>query len=163
MTQEIERKFLVDPSDLPEDLREADAKRIVQGYVALEEAGTEVRLRHKGARYFLTVKSGGGLTREEGEIEIDREQFDTLWPFTLRRRVEKIRHALPWGDELIELDVYEGALEGLATAEIEFPSEEASRRFEPPSWFGEEQTTNPRFKNKHLAIHGLPHQNNPEK
>lgn len=172
MAQEIERKFLIDLDDLPKNLRQAGGKKIVQGYVALEEAAvedasgrratsTEVRLRRKGERTFLTVKSGDGLVRKEGEIEIDEEEFAALWPFTAGRRVEKVRYALPLGDRLIELDVYEGALQGLATAEIEFPSRAASQDFEPPPWFGEEKTTDPRFKNKYLATHGSPTKSQP--
>ena len=154
--QEIERKFLVDMKRLPAGWESSEAKKIVQGYVAIEPGGTEVRLRRKGQRYFLTVKSSGSLERSEGEIELEPKRFSELWPFTEGRRVEKVRYSIPLGDQLVELDVYEGALEGLATAEVEFATPEASRGFEPPPWFGEEKTEDAGFKNRNLAVHGLP-------
>jgi hypothetical protein len=43
--KEIERKFLVDK--LPENLDKYSHKEIIQGYVAITEEGTEVRLRKK--------------------------------------------------------------------------------------------------------------------
>lgn len=50
-----------------------------------------------------------------------------------------------------ELDIYHGFLEGLLTVEVEFPSEEAALEFIPPIWFGEDITSDKRFKNKSLA------------
>lgn len=148
---EIERKFLVrflPPLDaLPQfPLR--------QGYIATGD--TEVRLRSDGARYLLTCKRGGGLTRIEQEIEISVEQFDALWPLTEGQRIEKTRYHLKYGAHLIELDVYQGALAPLVSAEVEFESEAASACFSAPDYFGEEVTEDKRYKNKNLAMEGLP-------
>jgi len=41
-------------------------------------------------------------------------------------------------------------------AEIEFKSEEESIAFKPPAWFSEEITTDERYKNKNLALYGIP-------
>jgi len=54
----------------------------------------------------------------------------------------------------VELDVYRGLLEGLVVAEVEFESAEESRRFAPPTWFGDEVTNNKHYKNSSLALHG---------
>lgn len=152
---EIERKFLV--AGLPEDLGRYPSSRIEQGYLALdEESGAEVRLRRRGGELTLTVKSAGLAARVEVELEPDEAQFESLWPLTEGRRVEKTRHMIPAGELRIELDVYEGALEGLAVAEVEFPSEDAGATFEPPGWFGPEVTDDARYKNRALAVAGLP-------
>jgi CYTH domain-containing protein len=74
--KEIERKFLVE--SLPENIDDFEKKEIIQGYLAVAEDGTEVRLRKKGEKYFQTVKSGGGKVRSEFEVEITREQFDAF-------------------------------------------------------------------------------------
>ena len=80
---EVERKFLVpDPPDL--DGTEWD--EIEQGYLALGADG-EVRLRRKAEHRLLTAKRGSGLSREEAEVELDREDFDDLWPLTQGRRL----------------------------------------------------------------------------
>ena len=152
---EIERKFLV--PDLPADLDTYDASDVRQGYLAVEDDGTEVRVRDRDGAATLTVKKGRGGVRSEAEIEIGSGEFDRLWPLTDGRRVEKRRHLIPAGDGLtIELDVYSGALDGLVTAEVEFADEAASREFEPPGWFGRELTGDGRFSNQRLAIDGIP-------
>ena len=127
---EVERKFLVpDPPDL--DGMQAD--EIEQGYLAIGSDG-EVRLRRKGKHLLLTAKRGAGLSREEAEVELDRESFERLWPLTAGRRLQKRRHVVPLGDHEIEVDVYEGDLERLVVAEIEFASEDEAHGFEPPEW-----------------------------
>lgn len=152
--QEIERKFIIDT--IPEDLDKYPNKEIKQGYVSISEDGTEVRLRKKGNKFFQTIKSGGGKTRTESEIEITEDQFKTLWPTTEGKRVEKTRYEIPHQEGKIELDVYHGDLDGFISAEMEFESEEASNKFEPPKWLGKEVTEDKKYKNQSLAIHGLP-------
>jgi adenylate cyclase len=149
---EIERKFLVTE---PPDLHGAEADEIEQGYLAIGAEG-EVRVRRKGDALVLTAKRGSGLSRQEAEIELDRERFDRLWPLTEGRRLHKRRHVLPHGDLKIEVDVYEGDLEGLVVAEIEFRSEDDARGFDPPEWLGDEVTGDPRYLNETLATVGPP-------
>jgi CYTH domain-containing protein len=152
---EIERKFLVD--ELPADLDSRPSAKIDQGYIAIGEDGTEVRLRRSDSEHVLTVKQGGGRSRREEEIELDAETFERLWPLTEGRRIVKTRYAIRADSGLtIELDVYAGALEGLVTAEVEFPSEEAADGFDPPGWFGREVTDDPGYKNQTLAMRGTP-------
>ena len=50
--------------------------------------------------------------------------------------------------------MYDGAQEGLVTAEIEFPSLEASEGFAPPQWIGREVTGDARYANQSLALAG---------
>lgn len=149
---EIERKFLVDQ---PPDLESTESDAIEQGYLALGPEG-EVRLRRRSERRELTVKRGGGLSREESEIEIDRDQFDALWPLTAGRRLTKRRHRISHGELTIELDVYSGVLEGLIVAEVEFGSESDAESFIPPDWFGTDVTDDHRYRNGALVTDGAP-------
>jgi adenylate cyclase len=152
---EIERKFLI--RSRPDDLDRHPAERVEQGYLAIADDGVEVRVRRRGERTTLTVKSGPGEVRAEEEIPIEERQFERLWPLTRGRRVSKTRYMVPLGPEAtVELDIYDGPLEGLMTAEIEFPCEEASSRFTPPSWLGDEVTGDPRYANQALAREGVP-------
>jgi CYTH domain-containing protein/CHAD domain-containing protein len=149
---EIERKFLVD--EIPR--AESGRTEIEQGYLALGE-DSEVRLRRAGDELVLTAKTGSGEIREEVEVPIDPHAFESLWPLTAGRRVRKVRHYVPLGeDRRAEIDVYAGELEGLRTAEIEFDSLEEADRFEPPPWLGEELTGDGRYANRSLATAGLP-------
>jgi len=152
--QEIERKFLV--KSLPENLEQYPHKDIVQGYLAITEDGTEVRLRKKGKKYFQTVKSGAGKTRFESEVEITEDQFNTLWEATKGKRVEKTRYEIPHESGTIELDIYHGDLDGLLSVEMEFSSEKDSNEFVTPIWLSEEVTDDKKYKNQNLALHGVP-------
>ena len=152
---EIERKFVLEAP--PDGLDDHPHARIEQGYVALDANGTEVRVRKKGDARTLTIKSGAGLKRTENERALDGQDFDDLWPLTEGRRVTKTRFDVALGDDLTaEVDVYDGALEGLVTAEVEFPDEPAAEAFRPPGWLGEEVTGDKRYANRTLATDGVP-------
>jgi len=153
VSQEIERKFLVEA--LPADMTSRQHEEIIQGYAAIED-DREVRLRRQGAKYYLTVKIGSGLSRAEWQIGLGREQFETLWPATVGRRIEKVRYKVPFAGHTVEVDVYQGTLHGLMAAEVEFTTQRDSQTFIAPSWFSEEVTEDRRYKNKSLAADGRP-------
>ena len=153
-TVEIERKFLV--SRIPPEVQHGTGVLIEQGYLAVSADGTEIRLRRKGERFFQTLKKGRGLVRTEVQIELTGDQFAALWPMTEGRRVSKHRYNLPVDGYVCELDVFLEPLQGLVIAEVEFPSIEESRQFAPPDWFAGDVTEDRRFKNQHLALHGMP-------
>jgi adenylate cyclase len=150
---EVERKFLV--ANLPE-LTDLTGEETLQGYISTASDCAEVRIRQKGNQFFQTIKSEGGLTRSEIEVEISNAQFDLLWTATEGRRLKKTRYDIPCEGLTIELDVYGGDLAGLLVAEVEFLSEDESARFNPPSWFGQEVTNDRAFRNKQLAEKGMP-------
>jgi adenylate cyclase len=151
---EIERKFVLDGK--PEWLDDYESARIEQGYLAIVEGETEVRVRRKDGQAVLTVKQGAGEVRREEEIELTGDQFEALWPLTEGRRVAKRRYEVPYEGLTIEIDVFEGPLSGIVTAEVEFDSEEASAAFEPPEWLGREVTGDPKYANESLATRGAP-------
>ncbi len=155
---EIERKFIV--RNLPHDLFSLSSVRIYQGYLSVGNS-EEIRLRRWEDQTILTVKHGQGLSRVEVEVALDIQQFTTLWPLTRNRRIEKIRYLRPFPEGIIELDVFKGGLEGLCLAEVEFESEEAASRFQPPDWFGKDVTADERYKNKNLALKGRPRDDAP--
>jgi len=152
MNIEIERKFLVEN---PPGLENFSSEEILQGYLLITDE-KEIRIRKKGNNYYQAVKVGRGLKRQEIEREIGMFQFEDTWPETEGRRIVKRRYMIYYDAMLIELDVYSGNLTGLITAEVEFKSEEESRLFEPPPWFGPEVTNDDRYKNKNLAVFGIP-------
>jgi CYTH domain-containing protein len=148
---EVERKFLLDR--LPDDVDKGE--RITQGYLVIA-ADREVRLRRSGKCYFLTVKQGEGRDRQETEVELDTDQFRSLWPLTKGQRVRKRRYRVSLGKLTAEVDAYRRRLKGLITAEIEFPNPEQAEQFEPPEWLGREVTDDKRYRNQNLARDGLP-------
>ena len=144
---EIERKFVI--RQLPQGCD--DFESIEQTYVFAGQQGQEVRIRHKGSRYFLTIKGNGSLARDEVEFELTVHQFDQLRTMATGGTLKKRRAKLPVGSFIAEVDVFEGALDGLMLAEVEFPDVQAAEAFIAPSWFGPEVTYDKRFKNRNLA------------
>lgn len=147
---EIERKFLVNA--LP-DLSNAEKIYIHQGYLTHSNDSIEIRLRRKDEQYFITVKSGSGMVRAEREAVIDKHQFETLWPETQGKRIEKNRWKGKLESQLTyELDIFMGELEPLMLVEVEFSSLEQADSFQPADWFGREVTVDKSYKNKALAM-----------
>ncbi len=150
--QEIERKFLLEA--LPPQVADTSSTRIIQGYLAITD-DVEVRVRARAADRLLTVKQGRGAVRREVTISLDVELFEQLWEFTVGRRIHKRRWVIPYGPQgelQIEVDRFNGHLEGLLVAEVEFASVADSRAFTPPDWFGREVTDDDRYRNAALAL-----------
>ncbi|RJP33028.1 MAG: NUDIX domain-containing protein [Actinobacteria bacterium] len=150
---EIERKFLL--QEPPEKLYAYPATTIEQGYIIVTES-EELRIRRRGLSYTLTFKKGSGTTRDEIEVEITREQYEEFRLHVIGVPIHKKRIDFPYGDHTMEIDIYKDALEGLAVAEVEFPSRESMQDFSPPDWLGEDVSCDAGFKNKNLALQGLP-------
>src|SRR5262249_36297354 len=92
----------------------------------------------------------------EEEIRISERQFVSLWELTGGKRIKKLRYCIPYDGLKIELDVYQEGLKGFITAEVEFPSAEVSNGFRPPDWLGSEIICDERYKNRNLALRGIP-------
>jgi adenylate cyclase len=153
MGTEIERKFLV--RDRPTATELGRGEHLRQGYLA-EDNGVELRIRISADAAVLTVKAGAGMSRTEVEVAIDADEAEALWHHTEGRRLEKTRHLVSLGALTAELDVYDGALDGLLTVEVEFGSAAAAHEFRAPPWFGRELTGRSEWSNASLARHGLP-------
>ncbi|MBO0903208.1 CYTH domain-containing protein [Jiella sonneratiae] len=152
MGREIERKFLV-TGDGWRGLATA-AARYEQFYLF---AGADRSLRVRiadGRSARLTLKTGRGLSRGEFEYDIPLDDAEALRETALGAVVAKTRHFVPSGGHTIEVDVYEGALAGLVTAEIEL--EDEAERFDRPDFLGREVTDEPAYLNQTLALAGLP-------
>lgn len=148
---EIERKFLLDA--LPPQVDDVEPTRIDQGYLSITDA-VEIRIRARSDAHLLTIKQGRGEVRREVTVPLTREQFDQLWELTEGKRICKRRWVLsldPQVDVEVEVDQFDGPLDGLLIAEVEFDSQDASRAFEPPAWFGLEVTDDHRYRNAALA------------
>jgi adenylate cyclase len=157
MGAEIERKWLVERVPPEVEGGRWDTRKLEQGYLAVTD-DVEVRVRRAdGHDAWLTVKSSPALSRVEEELVLDAGAFDRLWPLTEGRRLVKHRYSRE-ADRgvLLELDVYDGGLDGLAVLEVEFASEEAAGAFTPPDWAGREVTGDGAYANQSLALHGLP-------
>lgn len=149
---EIERKFLL--NKLPEDLKEYPFKKINQSYISVNPV---IRIRKEDEKYILTIKGKGHISREEKEIFISAEEYENLYKKKETKEIVKKRYLYPLKCGLeAEIDIYEKNLSGLITAEVEFKSIEEAEEFHVPSFFGEDVSFDPAYKNANLAIFGKP-------
>ena len=142
---EIERKYLV--HTLPENYTSFPCRQLEQGYLCKEPV---VRIRQDNDKYELTYKSKGLLAREEYNMPLAKEAYEHLREKVDGKLITKKRYMIPYGEYMIELDVFEGTLAPLKFAEVEFDSIEAAESFSPPDWFGEDVTYEARYKNNNL-------------
>ncbi|ESQ90774.1 adenylate cyclase [Asticcacaulis sp. AC460] len=147
MGTEIERKFLVTGDFRP---FAASQHRIVQGYLTTNRDCT-VRVRVMDDKAFLTIKgksSEDGLERAEWEYPIPVADAEAMLQLPGIQSLAKVRFKVPIGGHTWEVDVFEGANQGLVMAEIELGSRDEA--FERPEWVGEEVTGAPRYYNSQL-------------
>ena len=139
---EIERKWMV--KGWPEGdgfpllpLKEEFAMR--QGYISVRPT---VRIREEALKggdtaYILCFKSGGGLAREEIERPIDHQLFEELEQKIIAKPlIGKIRRSyrLPDGLVLEVNHVDEGQPTEFWYAEVEYPTVEAARSWQPEAF-----------------------------
>lgn len=144
---EIERKFLIDR--IPFLLEGYVRRKIEQAYLCTEPV---VRVRRDNDDYYLTYKSKGLIAREEYNLPLTAEAYSHLLAKHDGLIIAKTRYEIPEKDGLtIELDVFEGAYDGLILAEVEFRSQEQALAYTPPEWFGEDVSNSPEYHNSTLS------------
>ena len=155
MPFEIEKKYLVLPQRLEREvsLAEHTFKRIAQGYLASSDV-VVVRVSVDQERGYLTIKQrSSGIKRLEIERDISLEEAKELLELCTQNRVEKHRYFIPYSKHTIELDVFQGANNGLILAEVEFEHEDDASAFCPPDWFSDEVSGDLRYYNHYLSEH----------
>jgi adenylate cyclase len=149
MKKEIERRFLVDTTKLPELTR---GLLITQGYLSSLRNVTDplVRVRTENKRAFLTIKIfETELTQAEFEYPIPLKEAQSLLNSALSS-VQKIRYTLRVEGKTWIVDVYEGENYPLVVAEIELKSE--IENFTKPLWLSKEVSSDNRFHAYSLSI-----------
>ena len=150
MGKEIERKFLVDKSRLPNNL---EGTKYTQGYISITDSGI-VRVRIKGDIAVITIKSAGlGISRDEFEYEIPMDDAKSLLELFNDGVIYKTRYDIVYEGKKWEIDQFHKENEGLWIAEIELQFENES--FEIPKWVLEEVTGNEKYYNSYLSKHSF--------
>jgi len=152
---EIERKWLVEKENLPEDIKTYPGHRIIQGYLNPADEYL-IRARHNKSiirphleTYKVEIKSLGLLTRYEWRYETTKENFLEIY-LLCPKQISKTRYYMIVDKFEYEIDFYDAY--DFITLEIEFDSLDEAQNFKAPEWFGEEVTMKPEYKNVNLAI-----------
>ena len=158
---EIERKYLV--VSLPEDLNGYPHVEIEQGYLCTSPT---LRVRRMGDAFILTVKEKqhsadtSAIVNREEEFALTKDKYMMLRAKCEGTLVCKTRYRIDlrrseadgmYTTQVAELDLFHGVHEGLRLVEVEFPSAEAANAFVPPAWFGEDVSSDPRYRNSYLS------------
>ena len=164
---EIERKFLVKfpkswsgLSELFEDL--IDVKRISQTYLKPEGDEPSARIRKtvegltgdtETVYHYNKKKTLESAVHKEEEYEITKKQYESNLKkcHPDKTEVEKTRFVFEYNDQTFELDVFKGALKGLAILEIELKDKDQTIELPPFLKVIKEVTKDKRFNNFELA------------
>ncbi len=160
---EIERKFILRDAAVINELKarniDVQQKEVTQIYVKITPL-EEIRFRETSGVFTITQKSGGGLAREENENETDAKSFKKALKNAVAAPIRKTRFLFWLDGAACNVDIFHGALEGLVALEAEFGSEREAAEFNPPEFIAahivSEVTEDERYKNKNLALFGLP-------
>lgn len=152
MAKEIERKFLVRNDGWKAEA--TSSSRFLQAYIAGgDDRSVRVRISD-GEKAKLTIKVGRELlSRDEFEYDIPLQDAQDLARAALGTVLEKTRYKIDHEGYVWEVDVYDGAYEGLVVAEVEMEHEEAVPAL--PDWVGGEVTGDRRYSNHVMATEDL--------
>lgn len=150
MAIEIERKFLVCGEAWRKQVTHSVEMR--QGYLSREDGKASTRVRLEGDSARLNIKAAVvGAARAEYDYAVPVEDAREILQNLCVGQLEKIRHYIPQGELLWEVDEFLNANAGLIVAEIELKS--AEQPFGKPDWLGAEVTQDRRYYNHYLALH----------
>ncbi|MBF0444129.1 MAG: CYTH domain-containing protein [Magnetococcales bacterium] len=149
MATEIERKFLL-KNDSWRGLGVGTVYR--QGFLSTVKERV-VRVRIAGEKATLTIKGANkGITRAEYEYEIPMTDAEALLNNLCEKPIiEKTRYVINHGENIWEVDEFEGENKGLFVAEVELNA--AEQTFTKPDWVGEDVSADDRYFNSNLIKH----------
>ena len=148
MAKEIERKFIVDPAKLPNDLIGIDYQ---QGYLSINDSGV-TRIRIINDKAVLTIKSKTvEISRDEFEYDIPYEDALRLINLSQGEVIHKTRSVIEYENKTWEVDEFHDKNKGLWLAEIELTDEKED--FIKPNWLMEEVSKDKKYYNSYLCLH----------
>lgn len=151
---ETERKFLV----IGAFRHLAIAKRHIRQAFLNADPARSVRIRIQDHEAWLTIKGPlleDGQSRFEWEKALSPEEGQQLLSLCQPDLIEKFRYIVPYGNEVIEVDEFQGENKGLILAEIEQAPQKNDLML--PDWLGREVTGVERYYNVQLAAYPYSH------
>jgi len=154
--KEIERKFLVDKTKLP-NLNDKQCINIIQGYLSGQHDNIEVRVRYSkynddNETYELVIKDMGLKKRNEITYNISKSEFDLSIMLCGNKVINKTRYLIPNSIDntrMMELDIYNGI--DLVVCEYENENEVDVDTLPMEKWFIREITDDINYKNSSIA------------
>lgn len=133
--EELELTFL--PKNLPEGVKSAPYKEMLDIYIPSSAEHPIVRIRKTGDKFEVTkkypVEMSDSSRQTETTIKLTQEEYGELAQIN-GKRVEKVRFYYRENGTNYEIDVFGGDLGGLILVDVEFKSLEEKSEFIPPNW-----------------------------
>ena len=150
---EIERKFLVSDETAEKYLQmvsegKLKSHEIEQAYLTTDPV---IRVRRSDDEYYMTYKEKGLLKREEYNLLLTKESYETLLSKADGNIIKKTRILIPFDKYTVELDIFKKPFDYIKMAEVEFESDEEAMSFNKPDWFLEEVTNNREYHNSVMS------------
>lgn len=132
---ELERTYLA--KSIPDGLRDAPFRKIIDLYIPATHPHPKLRVRKNGDTHAITKKEPlhGGDSSEQTEhtIPLTEGEFAAFAAMECKK-IEKKRYYYEHNAMTLEIDVFEGALTGLVLVDAEFKSAEEKRTFAMPDF-----------------------------
>lgn len=137
------------------DLSGVPSIQIQEAYLA-PTRNREVIARKCGADYSLVVQDTLAQPSSPYQLPIPSQTFDDLWRLPGSHRVALTRYFFPIGQDVIEIDVFEGPHAPLVIARIQFSTVSREKRFRKPAFLREEIAADQFFQLRQIALYGNP-------
>ena len=132
---ELERTYIA--KYIPEGLKMCTSKKMHDIYIENGEDHLNLRVRQNGQKFEITrkvpVEDGDASKQTETTIILKEEEFQSLRT-AKHRAVEKTRYLYRYKEWTAEIDVFEGALQGLVVIDFEFDTEAERDAFVMPDF-----------------------------
>lgn len=150
---EIERKFLVSEETAKKYIdkvnnKELESHEIEQAYLTTDPV---IRVRKSDDEYYMTYKGKGLMCREEYNLPLTKDSYDTLLSKADGNVISKTRILIPFEKYTIELDIFKAPFDYIRMAEVEFENEDEANNFIAPDWFLEEVTNDREYHNSVMS------------
>lgn len=133
---ELEKTYLA--KSLPEDIKDAPMKDLLDIYLPQHSHHPTLRIRKRGDKYEITkkapVKEGDASIQHEYTTPLTEEEFNELERNIKGKRIHKHRYLYPYQGKTLEIDVFQDDLAGLAVVDMEFENEADKDAFVMPDF-----------------------------
>lgn len=158
VVEEVERKYLL--LDLPDEISFGIAEgkykfeEIEQGYSGDGSRFRKALLTDEKVEFSITKKEDipdtNGISKKETTKIIDKFEYESLLEKIEGELIRKTRYFVPFENEILEINMFHGRLEGKVLVEIEFETYEKALEFDQPDFLGREVTNE--LSNRDLAM-----------
>ena len=143
---ELEKTYLL--KNIPFDIDQYPYKELIDHYIPFDSEHPKLRLRKRWEFYEITKKTliheGDSSQQQEQTIELSKAEYQALADLP-NKLIHKKRYYVPYKEIMLEIDVFQGDLDGLILMDVEFTDKKVMNGFEKPNFCLADVTQNSLF------------------